>query len=46
MRTEPKQPLPKKPYSPPRVKSERIIVPDLFQPTNCDPFGDPRPECL
>ena len=46
MRPEPKPPAPKKPYRPPRVRSERIVVPDLFTPSNCDPFNDPRPECL
>lgn len=35
----------KKPYRPPRVRSERIQVPDLFRPTDCDPFGDVREEC-
>ena len=45
MRSETQQPAPKKPYRPPRVRSERILVADLFMPTNCDPFYDPRPEC-
>lgn len=38
-------PKTKKPYRPPQVRSELIQVPDLFSPTDCDPFNDPRPEC-
>jgi hypothetical protein len=45
MRPEPQKPATKKPYRPPRVRSERILVPDLFTPSNCDLFNDPRPEC-
>ncbi|KFE63006.1 hypothetical protein [Hyalangium minutum] len=35
----------KKPYVPPQVRSERLLVPDLFQPS-C--FVDPEnpPNCL
>jgi len=43
--SEPKQQPTKKPYRPPQVRTEQILVPDLFRPTDCDPFFDPRPEC-
>ncbi|MDY7231932.1 hypothetical protein [Hyalangium rubrum] len=33
----------KKVYSPPQVRSERILVPDLFTPSNCVP--DPEFGC-
>jgi hypothetical protein len=54
MRNEPKRPPPKRPYRQPQVKSQPILVPDLFlvtplppppRPDDCAPFDDPRPEC-
>jgi hypothetical protein len=45
MPPETKKQVSRKPYRPPKVRSERILVPDLFQPSNCDPIFDPRPEC-
>jgi hypothetical protein len=36
----------KKAYEPPRVRSERILVPDLFQPSNCIPDPENPPNCL
>lgn len=48
MRPQPKPPPQKKPYSKPRVKSEKLLVAELFtvsRPPDCDPVFDPRPEC-
>jgi hypothetical protein len=36
----------KKAYVPPQVRSERILVPDLFQPSNCIPDPENPPNCL
>ncbi|MFP2925306.1 hypothetical protein ACLESO_08825 [Pyxidicoccus sp. 3LG] len=36
--TAPKTPpASKKAYAPPRVRSEKLLVPDLFQPSGCEP---------
>ncbi|MBJ6759522.1 hypothetical protein KRR26_11010 [Corallococcus sp. M34] len=48
MRSEPKAPSQKKPYRPPQVRSEKLLVSDLFtvsRPLDCDPVYDPRPAC-